>query len=89
MHEIGQSATSLDVIEEFLQPLDSEAKQNREDEADLDNPYALTWRKNIEYFRIDGTIKANDSWRNCDTFNEKTVDSKAKLPQGQGEWELI
>ena len=77
----SQYIYSLDMIEEFLEALDQEAKQNDVQTTfpPRDNPNVSRWRKNIEYFRIDGTIKAHDRQRNCDTFNKVTDTSRAKL----------
>lgn len=81
----SQYLTSLDIIEEFLQDWDQQAeRENRERDEPLTFPLSSVpqmgrWRKNIEYFRIDGGTKAEDRQRDCEKFNKKSSISRAKL----------
>ncbi|ODM96602.1 Transcriptional regulator ATRX [Orchesella cincta] len=70
----SQYLSSLDIIEEFLVDWDKEAVEKAKD-ADLTFPLNgenSRWRRNIEYFRIDGQTKVSDRHRDCETFNKKS-----------------
>lgn len=54
--------TSLNLIEEFLTDWDKEAVASSK-------PHRR-WRKNMEYFRIDGSVSTDDRLRQCNKFNE-------------------
>lgn len=75
----SQFLTSLDIIEEFLAEWDKEAEKRQKEE----NPIATfpftdiggndgRWRRNVEYFRIDGQSKVSDRQRDCEKFNKKS-----------------
>jgi len=72
----SQFLTSLDLIEEFLEDWDKRAKKT---ETNLTFPANLNlrtegrWRKNIEYYRIDGATKVGDRHKHCQTFNKKNT----------------
>jgi transcriptional regulator ATRX len=78
----SQFLTSLDLIETYLADLDEEG-QKKKDDSDQEVTFPPTsatsatsagrWRPNIEYFRIDGSVKTDDRQRHCDTFNAKAA----------------
>lgn len=58
----SQFLTSLDVIEEFLAEWDKEAERKKHGR----------WRRDREYFRLDGRTKVSDRQKDCETFNKKS-----------------
>ncbi|CAL8094695.1 unnamed protein product [Orchesella dallaii] len=78
----SQYLSSLDIIEEFLDDWDKQAVLEAKDR-ELTFPLSeenLRWRRNIEYFRIDGQTKVSDRHRDCEKFNRKSGQmTKAKL----------
>lgn len=76
----SQFLTSLDIIEEFLEDWDKEAIRQEKDEPITfpltSGPKAGRWRRNLEYFRIDGQTKVEDRHRDCEKFNKKSSLSK-------------
>lgn len=76
----SQFLTSLDIIEEFLEDWDKEAVRQEKDEPITfpltSGPRAGRWRKNLEYYRIDGQTKVEDRHRDCEKFNKKSSISK-------------
>ncbi|CAL1267618.1 unnamed protein product [Larinioides sclopetarius] len=70
----SQSLLTFDLIEDLLSYLDEQSVTEEEESRDIRN----TWRKNVDYFRMDGSTSAEFRKQYIDYFNDPAND-RARL----------